>query len=617
MFQRTFRGAIAWEEDGLESSVALNHDDGYSFIVNGKSDGHAITDGPTQVMGGMLGGLLHPEPRRAMVIGLGTGSTAGWLGSIQGMERVDVVELEPAILRVARDCHTVNRDVLDNPKVHTSLGDAREALLTTRATYDIIFSEPSNPYRAGISSLYTVEFYKAAAERLNPHGIFMQWVQGYEIDAWCLATTMVTLKQVFKNLTVWRMMGGDLLVVAQNDPAVIDVERMRRRLGEEAYASAAKSVWRTASVEGVLSHFVANPNLAEAMLKYELGVVNHDDQNVLEFAYARSVGNRHSIEADIVGLAARLHANVPAVTAAIDPVLVFEERWLFQVADGRRLDPPVGAAPPAERELGAFLELHSAGQFPGAVAAWKKLERKPRGYFEGMLLGEAAANVDEPEMLTYLDALESQGHRELTRALLAARRGDLPAAVELLVHGFELHRKDPWIRPSVTKLSLDLAFDLARRTGKPAAIKLYDALGPAFAAETLRSDRLVTRSKIGAVIDMRHCADALHELEPAPYVVELMRLRLTCYEQTNDPLTPLARDDVARLTEWQGTFAAGLELPSEGPAASGPARPPRGLGEADAGRGGVRGDGGAEAGAEPRLEDAGPSGDASRDGARR
>jgi spermidine synthase len=575
MFERLYGGSLAWEQDGLESSVAVSKSDGYAFIVNGKSDGHCRADGPTQVMGGMLGGLLHPDPKRAMVIGLGSGSTAGWLGAVQGMDRVDVVELEPAILRVARDCRAVNRDVMDNPKVHTSLGDAREALLTTREKYDIIFSEPSNPYRAGISSLYTVEFYRAAAERLNPHGLFIQWVQGYEVDAWCLATTMVTLKQVFKELTVWRAMGGDLLVIAQNDPAVIDVARMRKRLGEEAYASAAKAVWRTSSVEGVLSHFVANPLLAEAMVHHELGAVNHDDQNVLEFAFARSLGHDTMIDEDIQGLAARLHASTPRVTAPVDPALVFEERWLFQASAGRPLDPPIALAPPAERDFGAFLELHQAGQFANAFAAWKKLAREPQSYFEHELLAEAAPDVNDPRAQGYLDTFDREGQRELMHALQANRRGDLPAAVDFLVRGFVLHRKDPWIRLNVAKVSLDLAVDLAREVGRPGAIKLYDALGPAFAVEVLRNVRLTARSKIGALIDMRHCADALHELEPAPYANDLMRLRLTCYEQTNDPLTPLAREDVARLTRWRGTFAAGLQLSLEAPAADGPARPPR------------------------------------------
>ena len=73
------------------------------------------------------------------------------------MERVDVVELEPAILEVARYCAPVNRNVLNNPKVRMQIGDAREVLLTTKERYDIIFSEPSNPYRAGVASLFTRE----------------------------------------------------------------------------------------------------------------------------------------------------------------------------------------------------------------------------------------------------------------------------------------------------------------------------------------------------------------------------------------------------------------------------------------------------------------------------
>ncbi|MET0595445.1 MAG: spermidine synthase, partial [Polyangiaceae bacterium] len=140
------RRAVRWEADGVESSVALSNSEGWAFVVNGKIDGSARGDAATQVMGGLVGGILHPNPKRALVIGLGTGSTAGWLGSIPSIERVDVVELEPVIRSVAGACRSVNRDVLQNPKVHITIGDAREVLLTTRQSYDIIFSEPSNPY---------------------------------------------------------------------------------------------------------------------------------------------------------------------------------------------------------------------------------------------------------------------------------------------------------------------------------------------------------------------------------------------------------------------------------------------------------------------------------------
>jgi spermidine synthase len=150
------RRDLAWQEDGVESTVALRKaSDGYAFVISGKVDGSSRGDAATQVMGGLIGAAVHPNPRRALVIGLGTGSTAGWLAAVPSIERVDVVELEPAILRVARDCALVNGDVLHNPKVRVDIGDAREWLVTSREKYDLIFSEPSNPYRAGISSLFT------------------------------------------------------------------------------------------------------------------------------------------------------------------------------------------------------------------------------------------------------------------------------------------------------------------------------------------------------------------------------------------------------------------------------------------------------------------------------
>src|SRR5439155_24785589 len=103
-----FRRQLLWEADARESSIAALRGDDLGLSVNGKSDGAARGDAGTQVTGGVIGVLLHPNPRRALVIGLGTGSTAGWLAATPSMERVDVVELEPVVLRVARDCAAVN-----------------------------------------------------------------------------------------------------------------------------------------------------------------------------------------------------------------------------------------------------------------------------------------------------------------------------------------------------------------------------------------------------------------------------------------------------------------------------------------------------------------------------
>ena len=132
--------SVAWERDGLESSVALQQSRGYAFSINGKIDGNARDDVPTTVMLGLLGAVFHPEPRSGLVIGLGSGATAGWLAAVPSIERVDVLELEPAILDVARVCGPINENALDNPRVNIVIGDAREVLLTTSERYDLIMS---------------------------------------------------------------------------------------------------------------------------------------------------------------------------------------------------------------------------------------------------------------------------------------------------------------------------------------------------------------------------------------------------------------------------------------------------------------------------------------------
>src|SRR5260221_7710048 len=195
-------------------------------------------------MAGLIGAALHPHAQRALVIGLGTGSTAGWLGAQSSMNRVDVVELEPAVLGIARACAAVNHDVLHNPKVRIRIADAREVLLASRDSYDIVFSEPSNPYRAGIASLFTEEFYRASAARLAPGGIFLQWVQAYDVDAQTIRTIYATIGGVFPNVETWTTDDGDLLLVATRQPIVYDADALRRRLAEPALLDPMSHVWR-------------------------------------------------------------------------------------------------------------------------------------------------------------------------------------------------------------------------------------------------------------------------------------------------------------------------------------------------------------------------------------
>src|SRR5262249_37930178 len=154
------------------------------------------------------------------------------------IERVDVVELEPSVERVARDCAVVNRDAMDNPKVRVVLGDAREVLLTSRSRYDLVFSEPSNPYRAGIASLFTRESYREVKARLEKGGLFLQWVQAYDVDSRTVRTIYATLASVFPSVETWELGANDLLLVASSEPVRYDAALLRAKLEREPYRTA-------------------------------------------------------------------------------------------------------------------------------------------------------------------------------------------------------------------------------------------------------------------------------------------------------------------------------------------------------------------------------------------
>jgi len=242
------RRTLLAEAEGRESSIALMNDDDLGLIVNGKSDGSARRDAGTQVMAGMIAALLHPNPRSALVVGLGTGTTAGWLASVPSMQRVDVVELEPAVVEMARAYAAVNRDALTHPRIHIQVNDARETLLVSRARYDVIFSEPSNPYRAGVASLYTREFYDAVRARLARGGLFAQWLQTYSIDEKTAQTIYATMAGVFPHIQTWTTNPGDVVLIASAEPIAIDAAMMRTRLAREPFREATHVAWRVESV---------------------------------------------------------------------------------------------------------------------------------------------------------------------------------------------------------------------------------------------------------------------------------------------------------------------------------------------------------------------------------
>jgi predicted membrane-bound spermidine synthase len=376
---------VIWEAEGRESSVALIAGDGLAFIINGRNDGNSIRDASEFIMPGILGAILHPEPGRSLVVGLGTGETAGWLAAVPSMERVDVVELEPVVEEVSRRCALGNRGALDNPKVHQIYNDAREVLLTSPERYDLIVSEPSNPHRAGVASLFTREFYAAVSERLSEDGLFLQWLQAYEIEPQAVSGVLATLDAEFPHVEIWQTDTEDLLLVCSRSPIAYPVPSLRERIREEPFRTALGIAWRAIDLEGVLAHYVAGTSGVKILAGPEAERPNTDDRNRLEYAAARSVGRSGGVSIARLREAAGPQSppGPPVSAGAVDWARVEDQRESMyalgwdRYALSRDLTAPQRDLTEAQRYRALAQQRAVAGDARGAIAAWQRQSREP------------------------------------------------------------------------------------------------------------------------------------------------------------------------------------------------------------------------------------------------
>jgi spermidine synthase len=522
------RRMLLWDVDGRESSVALVDSSDFAFIVNGKADGSARGDAGTQVMAGMVGAALHSDPRRALVIGLGTGSTAGWLGAVESMQRVDVVELEPAVLRVARACASVNHDVLHNAKVHLHIADAREILLASRDRYDIIFSEPSNPYRAGIASLFTEEFYRASEARLAPKGIFLQWVQAYDVDAQTIRTIYATLGSVFANVETWQTDSGDLLLVASREPIAYDATTLRRRLAQPAFLGAMSGAWRVQSLEGFLAHFVGRASLARAIARQEQDR-NTDDRTLVEFGFARGLGSASRFGMDELVAASRARGeDRPDISRGnVTWNLVAANRATINYVNAL-----VDKASPEDLARHRAALSYEAGRLDQSLAEWRARPWPAVNGGELVMIAESLAEAGSEAGASYAEQLRHwyPVDADLILARVRFRQRRFPEAAEALHRGFVTARSNPWGTAGVMGRSLDIARQLAAM--RPYVPLMADALARPFAAgqwDDVRKFYLVLILR-----DAESCSPrtlhAMQALEPwVPWKRDYLVARRDCY----------------------------------------------------------------------------------------
>jgi spermidine synthase/MFS family permease len=548
-FLYTIRRELVWEADGRESSVALMNSNDYAFIVNGKADGSARGDAGTQVMAGLVGAILHPNPRRSLVIGLGTGSSAGWLGAVTTMERVDVVELEPAVLGIARACTPVNHDVLHNPKVHIHIGDAREVLLAVRGNYDVIFSEPSNPYRAGIASLFTEEFYRAAARRLGPSGIFSQWLQAYDVDSQTIRTIYGTIGSVFPHVETWTTDTGDLLLVATKTPIVYDADFLRRKVATEPYRSALTHAWRVESLEGFLAHYIARDSVAQTLMKIEPDR-NTDDRTLIEFGFARGVGGGEGFNIDELASVARNRNEDRPVIArgAVDWAA-----WSSNRATIYYLNSMTNLSSDLDQARHRAAMAYDSANLTQALAEWRAHPWPPVNSADLVMLAESLAEGGSNSAAPYAEQLRpwEATDADAVLARLAYRQGRLDDAATYLERVFVRSRTDPWPTVAAVGRALDIAQAISKN--HQYAVRMFHALDQPFPAGQWEAARKFNRVLIANQMEGcgPHTVQALRALEPwPPWRRDILTLRRDCYGSAmQTDLAKRARRELAAFVE--------------------------------------------------------------------
>jgi hypothetical protein len=221
------------------------------------------------------------------LVGFGSGATAGSVTQAP-IQSLEVVELEPAIYRASHFFDDVNHRPLQNPKVTARVGDGRNFLGQRKDPFDVIISQPSNPWITGVSNLFTREYFQAIKARLAPDGIFCQWAQLYEMAPWNIKAIYRTLREEFPYALVFAAedLSSDTILIASKKPITIDVQRIARALRDPVTRAEARRAGFE-SEHDVPAYLLLGPEELEA---FTAGApLNTDDNALIEFNAPRDL----------------------------------------------------------------------------------------------------------------------------------------------------------------------------------------------------------------------------------------------------------------------------------------------------------------------------------------
>ncbi|MEW6130139.1 MAG: fused MFS/spermidine synthase [Acidobacteriota bacterium] len=410
------QGETIFYKEGITATVAVQQIGKDRVLkVNGKPEASTTGDMPTQVLIGAMPLLVRDKTDEVLLIGLGSGVT---LGSIEQfpIRRVTCVELEPAVVEASEQFNDVNNRPLEDERLRMISNDGRNFIFTTSEKFDVIVSEPSNPWLTGIANLFTLEYFKRGADRLTDDGVFCQWLQIYEMHPEDVKTLVATFRAAFPNVYLFRGAEGDLMLLGSKSEKKLDLSVINSHFENPQIAAELRRI-NTIAVSDVMSRFYLG---SDEVAKFSAGAkINTDNNALIEFSAPRRVGTTEET----------VEKNVKELLAFAASPLKYAEGRLDKKDDAFLVETTLGAVKREDRgraeqlvnyalEINETAEARSVlgelrfarGDENGAIDEWKAaLQLDPNHFYSLVNLGKFyLTKQDAPRSAPYLDrALKS------------------------------------------------------------------------------------------------------------------------------------------------------------------------------------------------------------------
>ena len=268
-----------------------------TLYINGKPDAGTAQDAITELMIGYIPMLLNANAKKVAVVGLGSGITVG--ATLQfDAEKVDVYEINPAVIEANKFFSKESHNALSNPKTKVIMGDARRNLALSGEIYDVIISEPSNPWIEGEGFLFTKEYYDIVDEHLSEQGVFVQWIGSYDYTEETFNILMNTLHIKFPYIQLWSD-GTDFYIISSHEPKTFNYTKTLEEINKPAIKSDLELIGllnqkQLNPIDIFFSYFVTHYKVTGETR------INTDDNSIVEFNTGKHSGKAGNIIQELV-----------------------------------------------------------------------------------------------------------------------------------------------------------------------------------------------------------------------------------------------------------------------------------------------------------------------------